>query len=137
MGDYFDEDDLINDCMEEVEGPPEDDDIYFMDEQEEQCLDEVERPRTGMAQPQEDDVVMSLPEVPSNSIATARRPLTDVYTFERYVALDSMTDINCFRDLGYYASGHVCLCLLLIHALSSFSPATVEASKWNGERNRN
>jgi len=84
MGDYFDEDDLINDCMEEVEGPPEDDDIYFMGEQEEQCLDEVERPRTGMAQPQEDDVVMSLPEVPSNSIATARRPLTDVYTFERY-----------------------------------------------------
>jgi hypothetical protein len=92
MGDYFDEDDLINDYMEEDEAPPDEmiDEAYFMEE-----CDAAIEPRQNVlaavaatiAQPNEvstEEMTTSIPECLPEEITMNRRPKQDyLYSFER------------------------------------------------------
>lgn len=90
MGDYFDDDDLINDYMEEDEheGPPEEmmEEAYFMDEDDEEDQQQHNRKGTDnfatINQPEEEgaeEVFMATP----NEIIVAPRTQQDLYSFER------------------------------------------------------
>jgi hypothetical protein len=92
MGDYFDDDDLINDYMEEdFEPPPDYDDEFVVEE-----LDiagptdkkPVEEPM-NVDPPQDDaeDSDVNEQGVPTAVQVTIPRPTTDVFSFERSVSL--------------------------------------------------
>lgn len=98
MGDYFDDDDLINDYMEEDEGPPDEmiDEKYYIEE----CEAPIElQPKvtaaaaaTVFVQPNEEseEVHAAISDCLSEEIAISRRRMQDyLYSFERYENLES------------------------------------------------
>jgi hypothetical protein len=92
MGDYFDDDDLINDYMEEDFEPPPEYDDEFVEEKvaiagradkntEEEPMD-VDPPKVDAG-----DNDMNEQRVPTAVHVTIPQRKTDVYSFERYVSL--------------------------------------------------
>ena len=92
MGDYFDDDDLINDYMEEDFEPPSDyDDEFVVEEPDIACSADKKQEEDPMdVDPPQDDAEdndKNKQGVPTAVHVTIPRPNTDVYSFERYVNL--------------------------------------------------